>query len=236
MSELEQDLRGLAVAFPPEPDVADRVRAQLTRPAQPLLHRRRVAVAIALFVLAALAALAVPAARSALRDLFDIGGAEIRRVDRLPATGPNGRSAPGRPMPLAEARDRADFAVRVPAECDRCDTVLFDDTIPGGRVTIVWPGVRPRLFLMEFRGQATPFVQKLAAPQTGIRTVAVGRSSGYWVSGSPHAVTFRDAAGRILSGRRLARNVLLWERDGVTYRLEGDVTLRRALTIAMSLR
>jgi hypothetical protein len=48
-------------------------------------------------------------------------------------------------------------------------------------------------------------------------------------------VIFEDARGRTLFGRRLAGNVLLWERDGVTYRLEGDVPLRRALAIAESL-
>jgi hypothetical protein len=115
--------------------------------------------------------------------------------------------------------------------------VLYDDTIPGGRVTIVWPGERPRLFLMQFQGRATPYVQKLATPRTRVRFVTVDGLAGYWVAGSPHAVVFEDARGRTLFGRRLAGNVLLWAaRDGVTFRLEGDIPLRRALAIAESLR
>lgn len=239
MTELERDLRALAshVALPADPDLVVDVRSRLEEPARfaPRL-RRRLAVALAVLVLAAVTALAVPPARSALRDLFGIGGAEIRRVDELPATQPNARLAPGRAVSLDEARDRAAFRIRLPAGCRHCDAVLFDDTIPGGRVTVVWPGRRPRLFLMQFRGEATPYVQKLVAPGSSVRPVAVGAASGYWVSGSPHAIILRDARGRILREARLARNVLLWKRDGVTYRLEGDVALPRALAVATSLR
>ena len=215
------------------------VRAALERPARrrpAWLSRRPLAVAVAVSALALAAALAVPPARSALADLFRIGGAEIERVDTLPETQPNARLAPGRPLALDEARERAGFRLRTPAGCAHCDSVLYDDTIPGGRVTIVWPGERPRLFLMQFRGQAIPYVEKLASGRTTVRTVTVDEVAGYWVAGSPHAVIFKDARGRTLFGRRLAANVLLWERDGITFRLEGDVPLRRALDVAESLQ
>ena len=78
-------------------------------------------------------------------------------------------------------------------------------------------------------------MQKLATERTQVRPVSVDGLAGYWVVGSPHAVIFRDRRGRMIFSRRLAANVLLWERDGVTYRLEGDITLRRALGIASTL-
>lgn len=236
MSELERDLRALAasVELPEAPDLVRGVRARLAP--SPRRFRRPLALGVAAAAVSLAAALAVPPARSALVELLRIGGAEIERVDTLPATQPNARLAPGRPVPLGEARRRADFPLATPPGCRHCDTVLYDDSIPGGRVTIVWPGARPRLFLMQFRGQATPFVEKLATDKTPLRPVSVDGAAGYWVAGSPHAVVFSDRRGRPLFGRRLAENVLLWERDQVTFRLEGDVTLRRALAIAESLR
>jgi hypothetical protein len=241
MSELERELRtlGREVAFPAEPDLVDGVRAALARPGRREARRparRPLAVALAVLAVALAAALAVPPARSALARLLRIGGAEIERVETLPETTPNARLAPGRPLELAEARRRAGFRIRTPSACGHCDTVLYDATIPGGRVTIVWPDERPRLFLMQFRGHAVPFVEKLATPRTGVRAVTVDGVLGYWIAGSPHAVVFRDARGRTLFGRRLARNVLLWERGGVTYRLEGDVALSRALSVSDGLR
>lgn len=234
MSDLEHDLRALTshLGLPEAPDLVRGVRARIAP--FPRRARRPVAIGLAAAGLALAAALAVPPARSALLDLLRIGGAEIERVKTLPETQPNQPLAPGRPVSLDDARRRADFAVATPRGCSRC-TVLFDATIPGGRVTIAWPG-RPRVFLMQFRGEATPFVQKRATDRTIVRLVSVAEVAGYWVAGSPHAVIFKDGNGRTLFGRRLASNVLLWERGGVTFRLEGDVTLRRALAIAAGLR
>lgn len=240
MTALERELRALAahVELPGERDLVPGVRARLTRHGHRRdgLRRRPLVIALAAAGLAVAAALAVPPARSALLDLFRIGGAEIRRVETLPEAQPNGRLAPGRPVSLDEARRRADFPLVVPLDCEHCDTVLFDGSIPGGRVSIVWPGTRPRLFLMQFQGETTPFVAKLATDRTNVRSVSVDGGPGYWVAGSPHSVIFRDRRGRMIFSRRLATNVLLWERGGVTLRLEGDIALRRALAIAASLR
>lgn len=241
MSELERELRALGreTAFPAGPDLVEPVLAELGRRARyrPAwsVRRRPLLVAFGVLALAVAAALAVPPARSALAELFRVGGATIERVETLPDTQPNARLVPGRPLALAEARARAGFRIRTPAGCRHCDAVVYDGTIPGGRVTLVWPDERPRLFLMQFQGEATPYVEKLASPRTGVRAVSVDGVSGYWVAGSPHAVIFRDASGRVILGRRLARNVLLWERGGITYRLEGDIPLSRALAIARSL-
>ena len=235
MSELERDLRALAshVDLPDGPDFVPGVRARLAGRSRP--SRRPLVLAFAAAAVALGAALAVPPARSALLDLLRIGGAEIERVDTLPESLRSSGRVPGRPVAIEEARRRVDFELLTPRRCDHCDTVFLDETIPGGRVTVVWPGSGPRLALMQFVGQATPFVQKLVSPRTTVRSVRVAGAPGQWVAGSPHAVVFSDRTGRMLFGRRLARNVLLWERDGITFRLEGDITLRRALAVARTL-
>ena len=47
---------------------------------------------------------------------------------------------------------------------------------------------------------------------------------------------FRDEDDVIADRPRLARNVLLWQDGGITYRLEGDLTRERALAIAATVR
>jgi hypothetical protein len=59
---------------------------------------------------------------------------------------------------------------------------------------------------------------------------------GLWLEGA-HAVVFRDAQGIVRDEElRLAGNVLLWERDGITYRLEGQIERDDAVRLAEALR
>ena len=104
---------------------------------------------------------------------------------RSPSSSRTRRARRAGPVSLEDAREAAGFRILTPPDCDHCDTVLFDETVPGGRVTIVWPGRSPRLFLMQFRGEATPYVEKLATPRTPVRQVSVDDVAGYWVAGLP---------------------------------------------------
>ena len=59
----------------------------------------------------------------------------------------------------------------------------------------------------------------------------------YFLSGEPHQVILVDELGQpVTETVRLARDVLLWEEDGRTLRLEGDLTLGEALELAESMR
>ncbi len=49
-------------------------------------------------------------------------------------------------------------------------------------------------------------------------------------------IVYRDREGMVREEPRTAGNVLLWDRGGVTYRLEGAATQRRALEILGTLR
>jgi hypothetical protein len=67
--------------------------------------------------------------------------------------------------------------------------------------------------------------------------VSVDGGQGYWLEGAPHVFFYRDASGNIVNDTlRLAGNTLVWVQDGVTIRLEAQVTKERALQIAATFR
>jgi hypothetical protein len=240
LSELENSLRALAadVAFPPTPSLADAVVARLeAEPRRPLWSRfagRRLAVAIAV-VLAAFAAVlaASPGARSAFLELFGIEGATVYRVERAPDVSRFGPLVRGEAVTFDEARRSVGFDLLVPPSGGRPIQRVFLDRIAGA-VSFVY--CCPELILTEFRGEAIPYVQKIAGPDVRIEHVAVRGDPGLWLEGA-HAVVFRDASGIVREDElRLAGNVLLCEHDGVTFRLEGDIDREHALALAEDLR
>ncbi len=71
----------------------------------------------------------------------------------------------------------------------------------------------------------------MAGISTGVEQARIdAETEGLWIAGEQHVVYWLAAPPR------LAGNVLLWERDGVTYRLEGrTLTKERALELAREL-
>ena len=211
MPELEQALRqlGRELDWPATPDLTTAVSARL----QPRRRLRPLALAFAGIALAVAVALAVPPARSAILDFFRIGGVEIRTVETLPDL-PPGRAAPGAEVTLAEARDAVPFELVVP---EGYDAVHLSD----GIVTFVFPD---RL-LMQFEGDEGLLKQVTR----GVEQLDVRGRPAIWIEGPPH--------GLVLPGgeARLAGNVLIWVREGVTFRLEGDLSRERALELAGTL-
>jgi hypothetical protein len=215
--DLELALRQLGdeLDWPAQPSLAPAVAARLREPRRRRLGRP-LALALAVLAAALAVALAVPPARSAILDFFGIGGVEIRRVETLPPLPPE-RAAPGVPVTLAEARNQVDFDLVVPESYRRAYWTP-------GIVTFVW---RDRL-LMELAGDEL-ILKKVLDQSTAVDFTDVHGHTGVWLSGAPH--------GLFLPGgeKRLAGNVLIWVRDGVTFRLEGDFTLERALELAGTL-
>jgi hypothetical protein len=69
-----------------------------------------------------------------------------------------------------------------------------------------------------------------------VHQVTVSGGPAVWVD-RPHPVLYTDRDGRLRQeGARLAGSTLIWEKDGVTYRVEGDLTEHQAIAIAESLR
>jgi hypothetical protein len=242
---LERDLRrlGLELAYPEPPDVAaaigERLRAEPAPRRSLLGPRRPLAVALAALAAAVVTALAVPPVRGALFDLLGIGGVTIERVEELPAVAPSQDLRLGDRVTLGEARRRVDFPVLVPRELGEPDAVFHSSAFPGGAVSLLYGTERSvRALVTQFRGTTEPgLIKKTASDRkTFVTPVTVRGRFGYFISGEPHFVAYRDADGEIREDEfRLARNVLLWVEDGVTYRIETGAGRQRALRLARSL-
>lgn len=244
MNELECALVALGrdLDVPETPDVVPSVLQGLESRDRPRGTRRRRALAVAIAVLAALtAALAVPAARSALFRVLHIGGERIELVDELPRVVPDPAGldlelALGDRISVAEARRRAGFDLRELEEAP--DRVYLDSR---GMVWFLYG--RPsnvRLLVAQTSQLAVDpelILKKLVGPGTSVEPVLVDGARGVYISGDTHFLVFLDEQGNpVEESARLARNVLVWERDGVALRLEGDLTKEQALELAESLR
>ncbi|MDQ2984355.1 MAG: DUF4367 domain-containing protein [Actinomycetota bacterium] len=245
MAELERDLRtlGRRLEFPPTPDLGARVRERVEGAPErrwPEWSRRRIAgLALAAALVAALGAtFAVPEARTAILRWLGLSGVRIRHVDSLPPTRTEGKLVLllGERVSLGEARRRAAYRIRVPGKAPRPDAVFLEKTFPGGLVSFVYGRLsKPRLLMMQFQGTSGPYIEKLLYAKTKVENVSVDGAPGYWISGAPHELHFLGRYGEDeLVPRRLAGNTLLWERDALTFRLEGRLTKDEAVAIARS--
>jgi hypothetical protein len=194
MTDFERALRALDVGWPSTPEL----RLQLVP-----RRRRRVVVAVALAV-ALGAAFAVPQSRSAILSFFHLGGVTVEQVGTLPPAQERPLSAGlGQPVGDGEA-ERTLGAPFLPAR----HGPLYERD---GFVSTLLSGPEPML-LSEF-GSAY-LIKKFAAGPVESVEVEPG-VPGLWIGGAPHVVFFSDTSPR------LAGNVLVWVRGGVTFRLEG---------------
>jgi hypothetical protein len=70
-----------------------------------------------------------------------------------------------------------------------------------------------------------------------IEEVEIRGEEGFWLAGNPHMVIYRDLEGVVHEETgRLAGNVLIWEEDGVTHRIETTLQLEETMALAESLR
>jgi hypothetical protein len=244
VSGLERQLIALghSLDVPESPDVAPHVLAHIGTRRRPARPRRRFVIALATIATAALlAALAIPDARSALLRFFRIGGERIELVDELPAVAPSPSELDlgvtlGERVSLEEARRRAGY--------DLLELEERPDAVYLGPRNTVWflygssDAVRllvaqtPRLEVDE------PFIlKKLADAGTRVEPIQVRGNRAYLLSGEPHVVLLVEESGFTYpESARLARDVLVWEEDGRTIRLEGALTREEALRIAELLR
>jgi hypothetical protein len=181
--------------------------------------------------------LAVPQTRAAILEFFHLRGVTIERVGELP-TVPLQRDFNklflGENVSLDEARDRADFEIVVPEALGDPDGVYFQETPPGGMVSLVYgTPEHPRALFTQFRGSVEEVIFKKTAAGTQIDSVRVRGEPGYFLSGNPHEFSYFDTHGEYRQEIvRLAGNTLLWERGPLTLRLEADINEEEALKIA----
>jgi len=178
---------------------------------------------------------------------------------RYPAAGRVGYPAPGvgttappplrlgEPTTLEGVRQMVPFRVLQPGALGRPDELYLDPATAGGQVAFVY---RPRSGLpatadpqigalfTEFQAGLEPgFVAKGLGPDTRLEMLTVNGGRGVWIEGRPHLFYYRDRDGEIRDESvRLAGNVLLWEQEGLTLRLEANVPKDEAVRLASSVR
>jgi len=234
---LERELAGLQVAWPATPDLAAAIEPALATRQQALPPRRwlrvaAVAVAVAAAAIGALLALS-PGARSAFLEIFHVQGVTVVRVESLPPTRVQAPLALGTRITRAEAERRVGFVLAQPRRLRNPDAVYVGRN---GLVTFVYgrPG-HPRLLFSQLRGSVdTGVLKKLVAADSIVEPAIVNGHDALFLSGRPHEVMFTGPNGEVVSPVYLAGTVLLWERGGVTFRLEGNLSRARAVELARS--
>ncbi len=208
--------------------VMDRIAAvpAPTPPRSAWTRPRRVAlvVAAALFAL-----LATPPVRAAVADWFGFGGILVE----------TGRPGPGSaPPPPAVTQDRSvteaaaavDFTVLVPEELGVPDGV---EVSPDRRlVSMSWSSPEDGLVRLDQFDAEVDYSIVKRTPD--VVYTSVDGSDALWFV-KPHELVLLEPDGsRRAESARLAGHTLVWLADGTTLRLEGDLTLERAIEIAES--
>lgn len=244
---LENQLTELAESVDwPEADVTTQVRNRIVAPTDESRKVRfgwKVAVAAAC-VMAAI--MVVPAGRQAVADLLSVAGIEITFVGSDPPTGSNPIDL-GEPTTLEGAASHVDFPLALPTlETNEGPDKVYLETGPPAVVHLTWdaepdrpaiPGTDIGLLLTQFTSPAegTVFTKDLAS-DTEVERTSVGGLEALWLEGAPHELTYQTTGGTITQQiSRFAENVLLWEDDGVTYRLESGLEMVEAQRIAEAL-
>jgi hypothetical protein len=233
MTDLELNLRELGgeIAWPATPQLRPDLDPARRRFAVPALRPLALGLAILLAALAGVLALS-PGARSAFLEIFRLEGATVELVETLPEV-PAQRIDFGERVSRDEAERRVGFEL-LGLEGEDPDAIFVRDD---AMASLVYGDPdRPRLVLSQLRGAVYDgFVKKAAGGRTRVEEVTVGGEPGLFVSGDEHFVMFHDRTGAITDELTfLAGNVLLWNRDDMLFRLEGDLTREQALELAES--
>jgi hypothetical protein len=211
--DLERELGRLEIDWPETPPL----RLELAR-----RRRRRWPLALAVAAAALAAAFAVPQSRGAILRFLDFGGVTVERVDTLPAAQERPLGADlGPAVTLAQATAALGTRPLLP---DASVTLHLSGPV----VSMLFTYGGSPVLLSEFGSDNVGLLKKIAGTATNVVSVSVGGHPGVWLSGAPHVFLFPSAPPR------LAGNVLLWARNGLTLRLEGaHLTRGEALTLSL---
>jgi hypothetical protein len=239
MTELERALLavGRNLEVPAGPDLTGAVRSRLAVGRRPsLFSRRALVVALAVLAVAVGAVLAVPQARSTIRDWLGIGNVTIRYVEDLPpveqATDDLGL---GEQVSLEEARERAGFQVRVPTVDGLDDPPKVYYNEESSQVAFLY-GSQEKPKLLITQADARGAIEKIVNLNVTERELVVVEPgyAGVWLFGEKHAIFYPSTDHE--EPFRLVGNALVYEIDGVTLRIEAEISKDDALRIARSMR
>jgi hypothetical protein len=255
LEELDRELRelGQQLRIEPAPDLADAVRSRLQMPESARPRRRRRARNIALGVVAALL-VGIPAAPAAARNRLltwlHIPGVRLSTSSSPPPSPrpPTPDLGMGAPVSFGEAQRAVRFRIEQPTDLrlPRPTRVLLGYAAAGPAVTLVYPPARgiPRapetgagIVLSEFIGGfEKPVLRKILYAVHGAQETSVHGSPALWLPGPQSVMLIATGdADRYPFSQRPSANSLLWVSHGVTFRLEGAVSMDVALLIASTI-
>ena len=245
---LEAALRTTAadVDYPPTPQLAAAVRARIEkeRPVRrPSWRWQPAAVTIAVLALVCAGALALsPGARDAVADFVGLDDVRIGFDDPAPSPSIAGRGPVlGRPVTLAEAEGAVDFEVKLPELLGLPAPEIYLTRPPTeGMVSLYYPDAyegaeEPALLVTQFEASLDGAFFKKLGVQDQVEFLTVRDVPGYWIEGTHFFYYFDESGEMHEESIRLAGNVLLWEENGVVYRIEGGFGKQEALKVAVSL-
>lgn len=244
-------------SYPLTPNIAASVRDRLAREAATphrarLLPRPRLAwIALALVVVSLAAALLTPDVQAFVRYILRIGNVGIVLATPTPTSPTQANTPAPTQLPtvletlagrttLLDARTQATFPLKLPtypSDLGPPDLVYLQD--PRSMVVMAWldpnqPGVA-QLSLFQFIEGAGLAEKMVTHPEVVEQTTVNGKPAA-WVRG-PHTLTFQEP-NRTTDFQQhmlVEGNVLLWQNNLVTYRLETTLPKDEAIKIAESL-
>ena len=214
MTELEQALASLEIDWPATPSF------ELRAPARPVRPPLVVAIAVAL-IIAVACAFAVPQSRGAILRFFHLGGETIERVNTLPPAAERSLRAS-----LGFRISRAEGASLLGEPFAAADVQLYRTGIV---VSALLPG---DVLLSEARtGDDPVLMKKFVAGATDVEEILLAPGlTGLWIHGGRHVFMAPQLPARF------AGNTLVWQRGGITFRLEGkSLTRPAAIRLARTL-
>ena len=254
MTDLADRLEALARQLE-LPSVVDVSAIIATRARAPHRQRFRVVRFAMLPIVAIAAVLVLPEPRGTLARWF---GLTSTRIERPPATSANDTGViatpptfPSTTFPIGIDVTTAESEVGLPAPISELLGPPLGVSVihppNGGQIVLEYapssllpespiPGVGA--LVSVFRADLDGGIfQKTLGPGTTLEEVQVHGTTGYWLAGAPHEYGYVTPDGQFtLDSLRLATNTLIWEVDGVTYRVEALVDKATALRIAESIR
>lgn len=167
---------------------------------------------------------ATPQGRAAVITILRFAGIELEIGQTTPPPVITTAPLPGE-TPVPNLPD----AARTPAALGAPQRVTTSDN--GRVVSMFWPdGIR----LDQFDGTMDQFFFKKLGPPYPDYTQVNGRQA-WWIPGEhPLGYITRQDGTRV--PLRQAAPTLIWEQDGLNYRLEGASTMREAVRIASSIK
>jgi len=243
--EFGAELSSLELAWPPTPDLSERVAAATAATASARVVRMPLSRATRILLIAAAIALLLAGAAVAAKLVIDLG-AVVVRVPEEPRDLPASSPPPfGEAVSLEEAADLQGSEVPVPAVLGGPDRVWADEvTTDAGsvvRVTLAWhprpdlPAIEGSPFgavLMRFEGNFEVASKDVYEDTGSLEPARVGNAEAFWTTG-PHLLRLLTVDG--VASVRVDGNVLLWRVDEHTLRLETALSKTEAIRIAQSL-